>query len=161
MTFGERILKKRINMGLTQDELAQIVGYKSRSTIAKIEAGERDVPQSMIIALAKALNTTPTYLMGWEDDDKQTNKVNSFDKFKISSHEKKLILSYRNKPDIQKIIDKLLDVEDNEQTVKKNKSITVYKAARSNNNKEQDGYIQVTQEQIDSLLEAPETDDDF
>ena len=161
MTFGERILKKRINMGLTQDELAQIVGYKSRSTIAKIEAGERDVPQSMIIALAKALNTTPTYLMGWEDDDKQTNKVNSFDKFKISSHEKKLILSYRNKPDIQKIIDKLLDVEDNEQTVKKNKLITVYKAARSNNNKEQDGYIQVTQEQLDRLANAPETDEDF
>ena len=119
MTFGERILKKRLNMGLTQDELAQIVGYKSRSTIAKIEAGKRDVPQSMIIALAKALNTTPTYLMGWEDDDKQTDKVNPLGKFKISSHEKKLILSYRNKPELQQVIDKLLDIEDNEQTVKK------------------------------------------
>ncbi len=161
MTFGERILKKRLNMGLTQDELAQIVGYKSRSTIAKIEAGERDVPQSMIIALAKALKTTPTYLMGWEDDDKKNNKVNSFDKFKISSHEKKLILSYRNKPELQQVIDKLLDIKDNEQTVKKNKLITVYKAARSDDNKEQDGYIQVTQKQIDSLLAAPETDDDF
>lgn len=68
MTFGERILKLRTEKGMTQDELALAVGYKSRSTIAKIEAGERDPHQSMIAALAKALGTTPAYLMGWEDE---------------------------------------------------------------------------------------------
>ncbi len=67
MTFGERILKIRTEKGLTQDELANAVGYKSRSTIAKIEAGERDAPQTMIVALAKALGTTPSYLMGWDE----------------------------------------------------------------------------------------------
>lgn len=67
MTFGERILKTRLDKGLTQEELAKKAGYKSRSTIAKIEAGERDAPQSMIVALAKALGTTPSYLMGWDE----------------------------------------------------------------------------------------------
>ncbi len=67
MTFGERIYKIRTQKGLTQDELAQAVGYKSRSTIAKIESGERDAPQTMIVALAKALGTTPSYLMGWDE----------------------------------------------------------------------------------------------
>lgn len=67
MTFGERVLALRTEKGLTQDELALAVGYKSRSTIAKIESGERDPHQSMIAAIAKALGTTPAYLMGWED----------------------------------------------------------------------------------------------
>lgn len=68
MTFGERIFKLRTAKGMTQDELALAVGYKSRSTIAKIESGERDPHQSMIAALAKALSTTPAFLMGWEDN---------------------------------------------------------------------------------------------
>ena len=74
MTFGERIYKIRTEKGLTQDELATAVGYKSRSTIAKIESGERDAPQTMIVALAKALGTTPSYLMGWDDDAIETYK---------------------------------------------------------------------------------------
>lgn len=68
MTFGERVNKIRTEKGMTQDELAKSVGYKTRSAIAKIESGERDAPQSVIIALAKALGVTPSYLMGWEDE---------------------------------------------------------------------------------------------
>lgn len=154
MTFGERILKMRTKKGLTQDELAEIVGYKSRSTIAKIEAGERDVPQSMIIALSRALNTTPTYLMGWEDDEKQTNNIiNSSEQFKISTHEKQLVESYRNKPDLQPVIDKLLDIKNDEK-------IKVYRAARSSDN-EAPGYIELTQEQLDKIINAPEFKDKF
>lgn len=70
MTFGERILKLRTEKGMTQDELAQKLGYKSRSSIAKIENGVRDVPRSQIVELAKALSTTPSVLMGWEDEKK-------------------------------------------------------------------------------------------
>lgn len=70
MTFGERILKLRTEKGMTQDELAQKLGYKSRSSIAKIENGVRDVPRSQIVELAKALGTTPSVLMGWEDEKK-------------------------------------------------------------------------------------------
>lgn len=69
MTFGERILKLRTEKGMTQDELAQKLGYKSRSSIAKIENGARDVPRSQIVDLAKALDTTPSVLMGWEDEN--------------------------------------------------------------------------------------------
>jgi transcriptional regulator with XRE-family HTH domain len=69
LTFGERINKIRNEKGMTQDELARAVGYKSRSTIAKIESGERDVSQSMVIKFAKALNTTTAVLMGNDNDD--------------------------------------------------------------------------------------------
>ena len=68
MNFGDRINKIRVEKGMTQDELAKAVGYKTRSAIAKIESGERDAPQTMIVALAKALGVTPSYLMGWEEE---------------------------------------------------------------------------------------------
>ena len=56
--------------GLSQDELAKKTGYTSRSSIAKIEKGEVDLPRSKIVAFAEALDTTPAFLMGWEDDNK-------------------------------------------------------------------------------------------
>ena len=69
MDAGNQIREWRWSRNMTQDELAIAVGYKSRSTIAKIESGERDPYQSMVVALANALDTTPAYLMGWEDEN--------------------------------------------------------------------------------------------
>ncbi|MCR5121428.1 MAG: helix-turn-helix domain-containing protein [Ruminococcus sp.] len=69
MTFGERILAARNAAGMTQEELAHRLGYRSRSSIAKIERGERDVPRPLIGELAQALGTDPAYLMGWKDTD--------------------------------------------------------------------------------------------
>lgn len=67
MTIGERIRRLRSDLGMTQDELAKAVGYSSRSSINKIEKEERKINQNTILLFAKALNTTPGYLMGWED----------------------------------------------------------------------------------------------
>ena len=69
MEIGERIRKKRLELGLSQDELAKKVGYKSRSSINKIEGDGRGLPQTKIVAFANALETTPSYLMGWTDDE--------------------------------------------------------------------------------------------
>ena len=60
----ENIRARRIALKMTQQELAQKMGYKSTSTIAKIESGENDIPQAKIAAFAKALDTTPAELMG-------------------------------------------------------------------------------------------------
>ena len=64
-TVGERIKAKRQELGYSQDELARKMGYKSRSTINKIELGINDITQSKIIEFAKALETSVSYLMGW------------------------------------------------------------------------------------------------
>ncbi len=61
--IGDRIKKRREELGLSQDELAKRMGYKSRSSINKIELNLSDVPQKKIIDFAKALNTTIGYLM--------------------------------------------------------------------------------------------------
>ena len=69
MTIGNRIRSRRIELGITQDELASKLGYRSKSSINKIELGVQDLPQKKIVDFAKALDTTPAYLMGWEQVD--------------------------------------------------------------------------------------------
>lgn len=69
--IGVKIKERREALGITQEELAIKLGYKSRSTINKIEAGINDITQSKITAFAKALDTSPAWLMGWEDFSNQ------------------------------------------------------------------------------------------
>ena len=64
MKLHETIRARRMALHMTQQELAVRLGYKSTSTIAKIEAGVNDIPQSKIIAFARALATTPGALLG-------------------------------------------------------------------------------------------------
>lgn len=64
---------------MTQDELAQKVGYKSRSSINKIEMNENDIPQSKIVEIAKALDIKPSVLMFGSDEElEQTPQVVKF-----------------------------------------------------------------------------------
>ena len=69
---------RREFLKMTQDELAKKLGYKTRSSVNKIELGLSDIPQSKIEAFAKALNTTPGDLMGWDDDDELLKKIGAY-----------------------------------------------------------------------------------
>ena len=66
MELAERVRQRREALGLTQDELAKRMGYKSRVSINKIENG-RLVSQKIIARLAEALGVSPAYLMGWDE----------------------------------------------------------------------------------------------
>lgn len=72
MALGENIKRARMKAQISQDELAKRLGYKSRSTIAKIESGENDLTQKKVAAFAKALNVSIDFLM-----DGDSNKNNS------------------------------------------------------------------------------------
>ncbi len=62
--MGLRIRQKRIELNITQEELAKRVGYTSRSSINKIELGLVNLPQSKIISISDALNVSTSYIMG-------------------------------------------------------------------------------------------------
>ena len=68
MHIGIKIKKRRLELGISQEDLAKRVGYTSRSTINKIENGINDITQSKIIKFAEALHTTPTDLMDWDNE---------------------------------------------------------------------------------------------
>lgn len=68
MEMGERIRLLRREHGLTQEELGKAVGLQ-RAAINKYEKGRvENMKRSTIMKLAKVLHTTPSYLMGYEDD---------------------------------------------------------------------------------------------
>lgn len=63
--IGNRIKQRRIELDMSQEELAHRIGYKSKSSINKIELGIQGLTQSKIKVIADALSTTPDYIMGW------------------------------------------------------------------------------------------------
>ncbi len=73
MLIGERIKARRIQLDMSQDELAKKVGYKSRSSINKIELDGRGLPYPKIVKIAEALRVTPQYLMGWDEESSNTD----------------------------------------------------------------------------------------
>lgn len=79
MNTGERIKQRRTELGLDVDELAVKIG-KSRATIYRYENGDiENMPTTVLEPIAKALETTPAYLMGWEEvrDITLTDKLNT------------------------------------------------------------------------------------
>ena len=144
----DNIRRRRIELNISQQELANKLGYTSRTTIAKIEAGKIDLPNSKIEAFAKALDISPGVLMGWTvptnistwryktiengqivtkthglvdnenvnyQYDVENNSPIPFDispnTFILSENEKELISAYRNNPEMQTAVDKLLGVD--------------------------------------------------
>ena len=67
MTMGEKIKDRRKALGMTQQELAKKMGFKTRSHISLIEQGERNIPVNKIKELAKILDISPDYLVGWRN----------------------------------------------------------------------------------------------
>lgn len=63
MNIYDRIKHLRLQRNLSQQELAELVGYKTASAINKIELGLRDINQTKVKKFAEALNTTTNYLI--------------------------------------------------------------------------------------------------
>ena len=63
MSIGTNIKKRRYELHMTQQELANALGYKTRSTIAKIESGENDITQKKLRLFAEVLDTTAEALI--------------------------------------------------------------------------------------------------
>ena len=64
--LARRVRERRAALGLSQEELADRMGYRSKSSITKLEKGVNDLPQSKLEELAAALDTTPAWLLGIE-----------------------------------------------------------------------------------------------
>jgi transcriptional regulator with XRE-family HTH domain len=68
MTIGQRIRARRKEIGMSADALGKKLG-KDRSTVFRYEKGDIEkVPIDILEPIAEALNTTPAYLMGWEEE---------------------------------------------------------------------------------------------
>lgn len=70
MTVGERIKKKREELGLSQSELAQKMGYAGKSSVCRAETYGNNITTDKVRKFAKALGCTEAELVGWDEDAK-------------------------------------------------------------------------------------------
>lgn len=74
MTIGQRIKNRREQLGIPQSELARMVGITKQSLYKYETSIITNIPSNKIEAIAKKLETTPAYLMGWINSDEDTIK---------------------------------------------------------------------------------------
>ena len=105
-TVGDRIREKREELGLTQDELSKKLGYKSRSSVNKME-NARELPLKKVKMMADVLGCSPAYLMGWDSKELENTKTLS----SIENHVNKLLTGTNaikiDKNDLQFYLDNL------------------------------------------------------
>ena len=77
MRVGERIKSRRKEIGLSAEEVAIELGV-SPATVYRYESNDiMNMRIDKLEPIAKALRTTPAYLMGWEDDKKENPPAES------------------------------------------------------------------------------------
>ena len=147
--MGQRIKQRRLELDLTQEELAKAAGYTSRSSINKIELGKVDLTQSKLTAIAKALSVSPIELMGYSTQT-QPEKVleNSF----MTSLEKELLKAFRAHPERRAEVEKLLGIEGD--------YTELYEAASSSDNRPPK-IVQKSRAEWEIISNAPATDDEL
>ena len=101
--FGRRLKHVRESKGLSQEELAVLIGLKDRSSISKIEKGERGMDYICLSRLISALGVSPLVFF---DADQSTV---------LTGHEQEVIIEYRNHPEFQPAIDAMLGIEKKEE----------------------------------------------
>lgn len=68
MRVGEKIKLRRTERGWSLQDLADRMGYANKSTIARVESGAIDPPQSKVVKFAEVLGTSVADLMGWIEE---------------------------------------------------------------------------------------------
>ena len=99
--LSRKIKQLRLEKNMTLEQVAQIVGV-GKSTVRKWETGMiANMKRDKISALAKALGTTPAYLMGWKEEQKNIPQ----DKIELSEGERMLLDLFNRVPeDQQKLV---------------------------------------------------------
>lgn len=130
-TIGERIRARRKELNMTQDELAQRLGYKSRTSVNKIEKNVLKLQIDKVVKIAQALNTTPDYILGEEEKTKDELDQGAH-KIKITKSDGKIIvfdtsaivkainkaLEILNEPAQNKVLDYINDLKENNKNLR-------------------------------------------
>lgn len=94
--MAQRIKQLRQDRGLTLEQVAEVVGV-GKSTVRKWETGMiANMRRDKIADLAKALGTTPAYLMGWKEEEDKKDSPNDLP---ITEGEKMLLNLFRKIPE--------------------------------------------------------------
>lgn len=117
MTIGDRIRIKRIEQNYSQSELAKRAGYSDRTAISKLENAGDDITMKQVKRVAQALDTTSTFLMGWENEHPATVETEPGTAYVlplhgINSEDRELLDRYHNlSPETRAAVDLLIKAD--------------------------------------------------
>lgn len=139
--IAKTLKKLRIKSGLTADEVGLKVG-KSGKTVNAWENNRGQPDAEILIKLCD--------VYGVDDILKEFRKDNK-ENINLTNHEKKLVTAYRDKPEMQPAIDKILGINEEDEYV--------LRAARSKTN-EPIEYIKVSKEKLEEIRNAKSVEDE-
>ena len=95
MTVGNRIKQRRIELGLTQSDLAERMGYSGKTSVCMAENCGDNITTTKVRKFAEALGVSFRYLMGYEDDDGQPTPMGHLvDSYVLNSKKEELFSIY-------------------------------------------------------------------
>ncbi len=142
MTLGERIKAERTRCGLSQGDVALAIG-STRQAVYKYECGiVVNIPEDKLRKMAELFEVSHAYLLGW---DSSTDSD-------LSQKERLLILAYRDHPELQAAVDRLLDLDGD--------TVSLFMAASSEEGKPP-MFGKMSREKWEELKNAPPTDEDL
>ena len=98
MTIGERIRQRRLELGLTADDVAAALG-KNRATVYRYESNSIEkLPTTVLEPLAEVLGTTPAHLMGWDEDGALSGapEVSPVNAIQLEPHKIRMVTLYES-----------------------------------------------------------------
>lgn len=157
-TFPQRLRELRKVNNILQKEMAELLKISVRQySTYESETSNIDIPLSKVVFLADYFKVSLDYLTGRTDDPKLSTDTTNFTQPRplFTEHEQLLITKYRKQPDMQKAIDKLLDIKP---------AVAALKVARSKsgttNTATSNPITTVTGDFSDLLNATPVIDDD-
>lgn len=112
--FYKQLKKAMQNKGITQSELCKQTGI-NKSAMSQYLSGKFKPKQSRTYIIAKALNVSEAWLMGFENADMERHEPQQNNCLQLTNHEKELVIAYRQQPSMQEAVDRLLNITDSEE----------------------------------------------
>ena len=136
----------------TQKELTDYLGI-TQNAFTDWKSGRIKSYRKHLSKIAEFFNVSVDYLLGKEQEKKSPSKLLT-PSFPLTPHETSVMIAYRNHPEMQPAVDRLLGVPAEEETV------TLYSAAHSKNNTP-DEIITISKAEWERLKSLPFTDQDL
>lgn len=106
MKLYENIKKRRLELHMSQQKLAELTGYADKSMIAKIEKGQVDLSQSKLEIFAKVLRVKPGELLGTTEEVQNT----AHEEFYNDPEVAELAQQLKDRPELKVLFDASRDI---------------------------------------------------
>lgn len=106
MKLYENIKKRRLELHMSQQTLAELTGYADKSMIAKIEKGQVDLPQSKLEIFAKVLGVKPGELLGTTEEDPNITQEEYYTNLEVAE----LAQQLKDRPELKVLFDASRDI---------------------------------------------------